>query len=434
MGIYLSRPDYGEYVKFEHLRWNADHSLQFDKVRRMSQKIMVREAFQPRDNLYLCTERRTLQGGLHYDHFFVTSQRVTIELLDEGVVIHRRQLPYPLVVEASFDMTDDVAQRMQDVCGATAYSAALRNSEHLARFIHTGAWVSFQMLEGGDLGTSLLQWMSHEDKTKLNRLPCELRRNASNKPLYSREEHRGYQGLLQYQGIQHGLQSEDMHAFNVLVIGPSGCGKSRLINHLFNRTVTESRASAHSVTREMKILYGTGKILGVPRKVNVIDTLGLVDSHISAEDVLALIQQCLRVNFVCLDQVIVVCSGRIDISHAQSIRKILHWLRQPQYKSNFTFIYNKADVLNDTDRQRSVVEMCESLGVQREVRLCPYFSQADPDRPVAARTVANCFATGFPEGARFSDVQPDLEHIWESVFCNREPKRIAVDESWCPIL
>ena len=41
-----------------------------------------------------------------------------------------------------------MVRRMQAVCGARNFSLALRNGEHLARYVFTGAWLSLQMLDG----------------------------------------------------------------------------------------------------------------------------------------------------------------------------------------------------------------------------------------------------------------------------------------------
>jgi septin family protein len=106
----------------------------------------------------------------------------------------------------------------------------------------------------------------------------------------------------------------------VLVVGPSGCGRSRFINLLFNKIVAESKASAAFVTRQIKPYSGTGSINLCQRKVNLIDTIGLCDSFISEDIVLKLIQESLRINFAYLDQVVVICSGRIEFRHAENIR------------------------------------------------------------------------------------------------------------------
>merc|ERR1712110_1086167 len=47
--------------------------------------------------------------------------------------------------EKEFTLTDEVKRRMIAVLGATAFSYALRNSEHLCRYIQSGTWYSLQM-------------------------------------------------------------------------------------------------------------------------------------------------------------------------------------------------------------------------------------------------------------------------------------------------
>ena len=52
------------------------------------------------------------------------------------------------------------------------------------------------------------------------------------------------------------LTANDHDAFNVVVLGPTGAGKSTLINHIFNRTVCGTSATAQSCTREVKFYRG----------------------------------------------------------------------------------------------------------------------------------------------------------------------------------
>ena len=62
------------------------------------------------------------------------------------------------------------------------------------------------------------------------------------------------------------LTANDHDAFNVVVLGPTGAGKSTLINHIFNRTVCGTSATAQSCTREVKFYRGEMRNKGTREK------------------------------------------------------------------------------------------------------------------------------------------------------------------------
>ena len=55
------------------------------------------------------------------------------EIENANVQIHSNRLPTGYFIEKRFEMTLEVKERMRKVCGATNYSLALRNYEHVAR-------------------------------------------------------------------------------------------------------------------------------------------------------------------------------------------------------------------------------------------------------------------------------------------------------------
>ena len=73
-----------------------------------------------------------------------------------------------------FPLTAEVWHRMQGVCGATNYSLALRNCEHLANYIYSGVWVSFQMTGNGVFSKMLRGLMSNYERSFINTPPKEL--------------------------------------------------------------------------------------------------------------------------------------------------------------------------------------------------------------------------------------------------------------------
>ena len=54
-------------------------------------------------------------------------------------------------MEKKLSATAEIIQRMKNVLNATNFSYCLRNSEHLARYIIEGGWLSLQMQRGGEL-------------------------------------------------------------------------------------------------------------------------------------------------------------------------------------------------------------------------------------------------------------------------------------------
>ena len=403
-------------VEDEKTNWVADHCLQINVERRDRQLQSVGKFG---EQLHICWSR-CQQNGIRYNHFFVTDLVHTMEFLTTGLQVHSNALQAPYYVDASFAKTSEVEHRMKQVCGSMAYSVSLRNCEHLARYIHSGSWVSYQMLQGSYLGSTFVQYMMDEHMKKSNCLPGELRVEAPRRQLYSS---RDYAGFLKYESSPRGLSRADHDAFNVLVVGPSGCGKSKLINLLFNSDVTESKGAAHSVTREMKVLSGQGKIYDSIRKVNIIDTIGLCDSHISARMVLELIKSSLKVNFAYIDQVVVICSGRIEAIHTESITQTLEWLRYKDYRYSFTFVYNKADLLAPSERELGVIHMCQLLQVKRLVFTYPLGNFVAGDvmrhhiepRPGVV-TRAKCVSTGFPEGQESEHVIEEMCKVVDSAF------------------
>eukprot|EP00438_Fugacium_kawagutii_P028911 Skav225415 [mRNA] locus=scaffold2656:783903:784904:- [translate_table: standard] len=329
-----------------------------------------------------------------------------------------------------------VDSRMTEICGGTSYSVTLRNSEHVARYIQTGSWISWQMDGDSKLAKTFKDHLTDEARKKLNRLPTDLWPYTSKKPLYHRQE---YPGFLQYSGSPEGLSKEDEKAFNVLLFGPAGCGKSRLINLLFNLTVAESRGAAFSVTRDISIYAGNGLVNGQQRKVNIIDTIGLCDTHIPDDKVLDLIKDRLKVNFAYLDQVVVICAGRVERHHADGIGRILDWLRYNQYFANFTFVYNKKDQMQPHERAIAGNQAWQILNIGPHYVQCQRNGDRVRARPLGAgqggnQLIPKCIVTGFPTGP-FINLSNDLGQFVDSVFADPAgSKRIPVDESWCSIL
>eukprot|EP00435_Cladocopium_sp_Y103_P017171 s620_g4.t1 len=433
MGLGQSAPP--KVVEDEKAKWAVDHSLRINNEIRDRQLDFLHSFG---DILYLCSTRCS-QNSLEFQHYFVTDGLWTMEFLSSGLQVHQNTLPQPCDEHARFTRTKEVECRLRQVCGATAYSVTLRNGEHLARYIYSGTWISHQMSgESSSLGATFAHIMMDEHLRKLNRLPVEIQEYARGTPIYSPKE---YPGFLHYLESPQGLSKADHSEFNVLVVGPAGCGKSRLINLLFNRNVAESRGSAASVTRELHIYSGTGLINDSQKKVNIIDTIGLCDTYIPDGQVLQLIKDSMKVNFAYVDQVVVICAGRIETNHTEAIGRIIDWLRFSSYECQFTFIYNKVDQMEIPEREPSAKAMLALLGVESTMLARGTPRNGDRVRfPLGAPMcemppqIPKCIMTGFPK-AEFEVLRSDLAMAVDSIFAApKEGQRIPVHESWSSIL
>ena len=128
---------FGNQYSVEQALWKNPHVLRINKEVQQAQ-IPLLDNFKPQ--LYLCYNSRNYMN-VKYKYWFVTDKMWTIEFILEGkqftaanVVVHTNnpgsELP---IIDEKFMLTPEVKERMKQVCGATNYSLALRNCEHVAR-------------------------------------------------------------------------------------------------------------------------------------------------------------------------------------------------------------------------------------------------------------------------------------------------------------
>merc|ERR1719443_2698741 len=93
-----------------------------------------------------------------------------------GLVDLKRSSTSDTRITAEFRNLPEVQDRMKEVCGATAFSYLLRNSEHVARYIQTGSWISHEVCEmsldreSEGLAAELLSKMTNEKRKSPNKL------------------------------------------------------------------------------------------------------------------------------------------------------------------------------------------------------------------------------------------------------------------------
>jgi GTP-binding protein EngB required for normal cell division len=328
---------------------------------------------------------------------------------------------------------------MKKVCGANNYSLCLRNCEHLARYIQAGTWVSLQMASGASPIRDYFKSYLSTNHTKLiNTMPYNLRDEPvlSQNPIYPECE-----TFVQYGKTTQVLNKADQGRFNVLLLGPTGCGKSRLINILFNQTVSKSAATALSVTKDVFFLQGQFlpnwvNADGTQDKltVNMIDTIGLCDSVLSGRDVYNWIKDRVKVNMMYIDIVVVVCAGRIEGVQADAIKQYLEWLEYKKNPNNFVFVYNKAEDLTPGEKTQNLMQMGEILEVDMTDSGVAYSEDVTDNKRIGnKKAIENRFASGFSPRATFGEIQANRDQLISSIFTKRKA-RLTVDESMCLIL
>ena len=331
-------------------------------------------------------------------------------------------------------MTNDVLQRMKSVVGATNYSVALRNCEHVSRYIQSGSWVSLQMGQKGFLRKMFFKDMSAYTKM-INKLPLELKEAGEEVKVLYEENESSRQVIFQVMP-KASLTQEDDTSYNILFLGPTGSGKSTLINLLCNRNVNRAAASVHSVTRELQYIQGKHrKVLedgtSTVRRTNIIDTIGFCDSVFTPKQVMQVIKSSVKVNLCHIDKVVVVCSGRIEANHVQAIQQFLKWLQYKKHKNQFIFVYNKADHCDSEEQKvENVTGMMELLGAKQITR-----TMTDDLEEGQQSEVKACISSGFPKKASYQEIEEDYGKLWRAAtYDDRKYDRIPVSKESCSIL
>merc|ERR1712227_1092291 len=113
-------------------------------------------------------------------------------------------------------MTQEVKDRMFQVCGATNYSLALRNCEHVARYIQSGVWVCFQMAKGSGFLYNIFKNEMSKSTKLINTSPQELQSTGFElKPIYPT-----YKSFYTFVKNKSVLTEADNNQRNVIFIGP----------------------------------------------------------------------------------------------------------------------------------------------------------------------------------------------------------------------
>eukprot|EP00092_Neocalanus_flemingeri_P025935 GFUD01028109.1.p1 GENE.GFUD01028109.1~~GFUD01028109.1.p1 ORF type:complete len:521 (+),score=131.24 GFUD01028109.1:141-1703(+) len=389
------------------------------------------QGFKNKSKLFICSKTIQLTRKYDYKHCFVTDKKIVLELVEQftrGAFISKFDYKVnisdfiesdDIVEEAVFTMNKEVRKRMLQVVGPGNFnfSLAFRNSEHMARYIQSGAWISHQMTQDSMKNDSIRRifdsHMSDEQKKLINTPPAEL---ITDEEGSMEIIHAELSDHVQYEQQTRLILTEDKDAQNIVFVGPTGCGKSNLVNQLYNKKVVISKASASSVTRKMQFTQGDYK----GRKCNIVDTIGLCDTVLSETEVYDLIKDSIRANLVYIDKVVIVCSGRIERAHKEAVKNIMNWLDYEHNKENFVFLYNKSDSDSEDTRQQNLVTMCEKFDISIE-------QTVNIQTPNGSSLPVKCVqALGLKPGLELSEVASDLMNF-RRILISEPTSRINVN-------
>lgn len=422
-----------EVIQKEKLNLVKDHDLQVSKEYSSRYEEFI-DRFG--DTVFMCS-KWCGSGIVQYKHYFITDHKWTLEfgggdLANNTVSIHNKPAIGDYEVEKEFPCDAKVRARMKKVVGGTNYSVCLRNCEHVARYIHSGTWLSLQMIDKGLINEVFVKHLLSQHRQMVNELPRDLQEDDD----LNRELFPGCEGFLRFIGKKQVLSIEDNDHFNVVVMGPTGCGKSSIINRLFNMVVAKEGASCESITRNCQIYQGECNMDKVPTKVNVIDTIGFCDSVLEEWEVASILEDFLKTKLGYIDRVVVVVAGRIELFHIQAINRILKYLNfnkaKDAEKQLFTFVYNKADLAPDQATLENNVAFMGSKFQTGFIMLSRM--NATPQGGGLMYSVPLTMSLGVPTNASYPQTKKLMTPLVEATF--PEPKlakRISVNQG-CTLL
>merc|ERR1712013_385343 len=95
---------------------------------------------------------------------------------------------------------------------------------------------------------------------------------------------------------------------------------------------------------------------------------------------------------------------------------LMSWLGYVKHKSEFVFVYNKAEDMDEDVKVMNVGRMCSLIGA--DATHAVYMPV--PERPGESIKVAYARTTGFPPGAPLETVRESIETLYNAIFLFRK--------------
>ena len=377
--------------------------------------------FKMSKRLYLCKQKGDF-GGIEVKDYFITDETWAARLTPEGVAFHQAPKSYQYDRLKPFAFDEDFKNRLQRVTGVRFYSLLLSNSEHWARYLADGAWVSYVAVMPEVL-KKLETEVNDPAKWKafakfLNALPAELSQTKMlKKPLYQQRPswltYTTYLDLLQERDVDEG--------YNVVVLGPSGAGKSHLVNLLFNLEVAVSQGGARSVSKQLRIYQGKDRH---DHTVNILDTIGFCERFMPSDELQNIMHHYIKANMMFIDKVVLVCSGRSEAHHLKYMKRFLKLLDREtdSHCFNVVLVYTKTDTDDAMTKEQSLVNIWSELGLGSSDRDYALLGKTLPSTELCgagvqeADTVSRACCAGFRPDRPYEDIENDLMHVIDATF------------------
>lgn len=354
MGSYIS------FIEKEKKSWKS-HSLIYDEAYRIECDKLIKE-FYINTKLHLCFKERTY-NEVSYNHWFVSNGEIHLEFGSDKDDIYNAITNinrYPkgkYAIHSSYEMNDEIENRMLHVSGLKNYSLCLRNCEHVANYVLNGSWVSSQMKDGCDLHSKFIDDLRKDNKDKLTQTFPGASILDNNKDVEKIEKVYNFvDSTFTYKRFDYYLDNaSDSHI--ILVLGVSGAGKSNLVNVLFNQKIVKSKKNLHSVSKDIVFLKGSGNMVNYNlyeerKNIILVDTLGLCDSQTTSEEALEMNKSRISSNMNEVSQVIIVATAnRLSLDCSDNIKKIMKWLKYDKYYSNFKFVITNCQDTEEQDKE-----------------------------------------------------------------------------------
>ena len=252
-------------------------------------------------------------------------------------------------VKETFESDEEIRRRIENVLGATNYSVLLRNSEHIAWYIFTNIWASFQVGQEISILKEILQPPKDVEKF-INEIPEDFRKkDSSEDPMFPTLDIEGGFILNPQNGV---LQEKVTNKLRILFLGPIGVGKSTIINHLYNRDICPvGENSARRTTNRVHPSHGIfidkncKNCKNNATRINFFDTIGLCDGELTDSENVDFVKTALkRYDLQDLDKVVVVVDvHNADNTKEEALQNWLYALKYHEHKNRFVFILSQCD-------------------------------------------------------------------------------------------